>query len=373
MEEFSPARSSVREVLPGLFRIRLPQPRYGSVYVHLAKGGCGPLTLFDAGLPHPLTQNALRLQLDGLGVLVSDIEQIVYTHSHIDHMGGGSVISGLTARPRHIAFRGCLGVCENYQVYNRTVSSWKSLIQHLSYSPELKDRVIQFLPMESRSKDNLLDGDILIEDADKTYHLFDKGAIPIMFDRGLSEGDFFDAGPYTWAVIEAPGHNPHHVVFVEQERRVSVTGDLILDHGTPIMRSMGDDVSVYLSSLRKVNQTALGVALTSHGCVFPDGNSALRRVLDERESLLEWFWSAIQDRPRRLVDISMAAVASGIAGKKVNPMLLMGVLDSAVHVWSERGAARIDPTTGIVEVRTDAPGYFTQPDRALNEVRPEIA
>ncbi|MCW5829285.1 MAG: MBL fold metallo-hydrolase [Deltaproteobacteria bacterium] len=375
MEDFSAVGNSIREIFPGLFRIRLPQPRYGSVYVHLAKGGSGPLTLFDAGLPHPLTQNALRRHLGELDVSVSDLEQIVYTHSHIDHMGGGSVISGLTDRPKHIAFQGCLGVCEDYQEYNRRASSWKSLIQHLSYTPGMKDRIVQLLPIESRAKGNLLDGNISVEDADQTYHLFDKGAAEIRFDRGISDGDSFEAGPYAWSVIETPGHNPHHVVLVESENRFSVTGDMILDHGTPIMRSMGDDVSVYLASLLKLRRTVLGTALTSHGCVFPDGNTALCRVLEEREALLEWVWAAIQDRPQRLVDISMAAGAAGVAGKKVNPMLLMGVLDSAVHVWSERGAVWVDPSNGIVSIKSDKWGSSADAEAMipLDEERPNIA
>ncbi len=361
-ENISPLKGKeVREVFPGMFRIRLPQPQYGSVYVHLARGGPGPLTLFDSGLPHPMTQQALRDELAALGVAFSDLEQIVYTHSHTDHMGGGFVISGQTDRPRHVAFHGCLGLCENFEEYNRKISSWKTLVTHFKYVPSFRDRIGQFFPMDGPAAKKFLAGGASPEASPEIpYQLFAPGGVPIRFARGLREGDWVEAGPYRWKVVEAPGHNPHHVAFLEEKGRVSVTGDLILDHGTPIMRSMGDDVALYLASLERLAGSRLGMVLPSHGPLFAEGNAALERVRKQREALLDWAWRALAGRPHRLVDLSMAAVSAGAAGAKANPILLMGVLESALHGWCEKGTAFFDEKSGSFGIAAEAAVSYGQ-------------
>jgi len=335
------------ETVPGLYRLRLPQPKYGSVYVHLAMGGQGPLTLFDAGLPHQMTQDALEGQLRALGIGISDLEQIVYTHSHIDHMGGGYIISGKANDVRHLAFQGCVGLCEDFPEYNRRVSSWKTLLSHLNYVPALRDQVTKFLPMDEQTRVKVFAGEMEPGSAEVDYQTFAPGGAPIRFARGLREGDIVEAGPYRWNVLETPGHNPHHLVFVEQRGTASITGDLILDHGTPIMRSMGDDVSMYLKSLAGLARQDLGWVLPSHGRTFSDGNIALQRVKEEREALLDWVWNALGSKPQRLVDLSLSALQQGVAGKKANPMLLIGVLESALSLWCERGVAAFDERSGI--------------------------
>lgn len=347
--------SKPEEILPGLYRLRLPQPKYGSVYVHLAMGGPGPLTLFDAGLPHKTTQEALEGQLRSLGIDVTDVEQIVYTHSHIDHMGGGYIISGKTAHVEHVAFQGCLGLCEDFPEYNRRVSSWKTLLSHLNYVPSVRDQVSQFLPMDERARAKVFSGELEPGSVEVDYQTFAPGGAPIRFARGLQDGDVVEAGPYRWNVLETPGHNPHHLIFIEQNGAASITGDLILDHGTPIMRSMGDDVSVYLQSLARLARWDLGWVLPSHGRTFNDGNNARRRVKKDREILLDWVWNALESKPQRLVDLSLSALQQGVAGKKANPMLLIGVLESALFVWCERGVAAFDERSGVFCITSQEP------------------
>lgn len=339
-----------KEVLSGLYRIRLPQPKYGSVYVHLAVGGSGPVTLFDAGLPHEMTQNALTIQLKRLGVTLGDIEQIVYTHSHVDHMGGGAVLSGRAGHIKHVAHADCIGLCEDFSSYNRRTSSWKSLITHLNYTPEIRDQARRYIPMDADACDRVFSGESAPESAEIEYHAFAEGATSIHFSRGLGEGDTFEAGQYLWETVETPGHNPHHLVFVEAQRRASVTGDVILEHGTPIMRSMGDDVSVYLRSLVKLTDWDLGQALPSHGPFFSDGNRALRQTMNQREELLDWAWNELERQPRRLIDLSFAALQAGVAGKKVNPILLIGVMESAVFNWCACDVVAFDEQTGEFEI-----------------------
>lgn len=71
--------SSVTEVVEGIHRLD-----DGIVNCYLLEDG-GRLTLVDAGFPRGWS--LLTSALDGLGRSVTDIEAVLITHSHVDHIG----------------------------------------------------------------------------------------------------------------------------------------------------------------------------------------------------------------------------------------------------------------------------------------------
>ncbi len=67
-------------------RITLPTPfMVGDVHVYLLTGDV--CTLIDVGPKTPEAKEALEYQLKKLGYNLSDIEQVVLTHHHVDHAG----------------------------------------------------------------------------------------------------------------------------------------------------------------------------------------------------------------------------------------------------------------------------------------------
>ncbi|WP_309065156.1 MBL fold metallo-hydrolase [Microbacterium sp.] len=67
------------EVVPGVFRLGVARV---NCYLVVDEDG---LTLVDAGLPG--TRRALRSVLEHLGATIEDIEAIMFTHGHFDHVG----------------------------------------------------------------------------------------------------------------------------------------------------------------------------------------------------------------------------------------------------------------------------------------------
>ena len=81
-------RGSAPEAVPpdDVHRIALPTPfRIGDVNAWLLRGS--PLTLFDAGPLMEETEARLEQGLAEHGVAVEDLELIVLTHQHDDHVG----------------------------------------------------------------------------------------------------------------------------------------------------------------------------------------------------------------------------------------------------------------------------------------------
>ena len=54
-----------------------------------------------------------------------------------------------------------------------------------------------------------------------------QGARNFTPDRWLKEGDTASFGPFTFAIRHCPGHAPGHVVFIQEELRISQVGDVL--------------------------------------------------------------------------------------------------------------------------------------------------
>src|SRR5262245_61044890 len=73
-------------MLPELHVLPLPTPfPIGTVNVYLAEGE--PLTLIDAGPKYVPAQRALEKELAQHGYRIEDVQQLVLTHHHVDHIG----------------------------------------------------------------------------------------------------------------------------------------------------------------------------------------------------------------------------------------------------------------------------------------------
>jgi len=115
--------------------------------------------------------------LEAVGEIGFKVEKILLTHGHIDHAGGAA---------------------------------------------ELKEKL--GVPIEGPHEADKFLLDSLAETAAE-YGM--SGARNVTPDRWLDEGDSVTFGPFTFAVRHCPGHAPGHVVFIQEELRISQVGDVL--------------------------------------------------------------------------------------------------------------------------------------------------
>src|SRR4030042_6415722 len=81
--------SNVQVIRPNLWSLSVSQPYYEPTTVYLITGKQN--ILIDAG--HSSSKAVLKASLNQAGLGFSDIELILYTHPHVDHIGGATYLS----------------------------------------------------------------------------------------------------------------------------------------------------------------------------------------------------------------------------------------------------------------------------------------
>jgi glyoxylase-like metal-dependent hydrolase (beta-lactamase superfamily II) len=257
------------EVLPGVHRIRVPQPGYASNYVYVLLGRVP--TLIDAGHPDAFSQDRLDQGLLALGLRRGDLAQVLYTHTHLDHLGGGVLtwnVPALAAVAHRIPSRAKdAEVDRSFGTYTRRLHSWDLWLASLPPHP-LVDLWLHRRRHRSRSW--------LAVEAE------DGRALPGL---PLVPGTWVDAGDHRLLVVEARGHDPHHICLLGEGGFAMWTGDVVLGTPTPLLPPMADDAQLYREALLRLRALRPKVVLPAHGPIFSDGAAAIAATLRDFDAL----------------------------------------------------------------------------------------
>lgn len=183
-----------------MLTFELPTPfLVGPVNVYLIKSDT--LTLIDAG---PRTEQGLLLlkqQLKTVGYTIDDIEQIIITHHHPDHVGLLDAFSDSTKISGHIKNKKWLE--KDAVFFERMKAFFNKLYLEHGVSKELISSI-----MDTNDK-------------------FMELSPVVGMDSFLKEGDDISGLP-GWRVIETPGHAQSHISLFHDESGIMVAGDHIL-------------------------------------------------------------------------------------------------------------------------------------------------
>ncbi len=248
----------IQEIGDKIYKISLPQPFYANnnIYVILSKEPA----MIDSGYIQNL--GLLQRSLRKLGLSLSSLKHIFYTHNHIDHMRSYS--------------KALLYGMENMASY------LGNFFEHLAYFRRAEKRLVyKAIPdMETRNK-YLLDGDRAWAKVLSAYdQAKSSGKIdPIVkMDIELVEGDVIDIGDRLIGFLHTPGHNNWHLTPYILGEGIYFTGDLILSNISSVYAEVDGNLLHYQKSLERLMNLPIKRILPAHGEEPPNPMKSMKAL-----------------------------------------------------------------------------------------------
>lgn len=241
----------------GIYRIPTPTPfPVGAANVYLHKGNV--LTLFDAGTKTEAAWGVFTCRLEALGIELRDIDQIILTHHHLDHIGlsyrikqaSDAVIYAHPDVPAQIPY-----MFDESEIQRHIVA----VLCELGVPDDVAGRMIALRQMHKELLDSFV--------VDKTV------------------SDTESVGAFT--AHFRPGHSITDTLFVHNEERWVITGDHLIKGVTPnpLLRRPTDTgarektLIQYVEALEQTRALDLDWCFPGHGPAFADHRSIVDSTL----------------------------------------------------------------------------------------------
>lgn len=268
-----------KEIVPGIYQLQVPIPNNPLAYVlpYLIEGDDGYM-LVDSGWNAPEAYGALMAQLHALGVPLKELRRVVFTHVHPDHYGLAGRLKGDCDAEL------MLGAPERGFIdsrYRRPEGLLERMKEWLA-SHGVPDHEIESLTSASMP----VRGFVVPADPDTLLH----------------GGETLQSGKFAWEVIWTPGHSPGHMCFYDRKQKIMITGDHILPTISPNVslnpEASGNPLHEYITSLRKIKEYDVEVALPAHEYDFIDLNERIRELEEHHVERMEEMLSGMSGEAR---------------------------------------------------------------------------
>jgi hydroxyacylglutathione hydrolase len=220
----------VIELVPRIYQLRGEKP--GS-HVYLIKGDTKNV-LIDTGVAGKFP--VLKRRLAELGLRVRDINLIVLTHEHYDHIGATAF------------FHQTAIVAAHRLAANKL---------------ELQDEFVTF--SKYRNQPNR----------------------PFWVDVWLEDGSIIDLGNYELQVMHTPGHTSGCICLYEPRAGFLFTGDTVFAGGTLSEIAVGGNVSDYVNSVRRLSSLKIKEIYPGHGRVSSTPDEDLPKAVGYAQTMLD--------------------------------------------------------------------------------------
>jgi len=286
----TPEEALERAAQEGIHTLRIPTPfMVGRVNCYLIEDG--PLTLVDTGPNSGKALDELEHQLADHGHEIEDLELVILTHQHIDHIGLVEIIasrSGADVAAIDVA----VPFLENF---GEDAERDDEFAGRLMLSHGISPDVVTALQSVSRS-----------------FRAW--GARPKV-TRPLHDSETLALRDRALEVQHRPGHSPSDTLLWDADRRILFAADHLLAHissNALITRPLdGSDQRTqalvsYFESMRKTRELPAEIVLTGHGEPVTDHVALIDDRIERSRRRAEKIHGLIAERPRTGHELAQA-------------------------------------------------------------------
>jgi len=274
----------------GIKVLRIPTPfQVGRVNCYLLEDD--PLTLIDAGPNSGKALDELEHQLEALGHRIEDLELVIITHQHIDHLGLVDIVAS-----RSGADVAAIDVVVPF-------------VENFGGDAERDDRDAAELMLRHGISEDVVTALRQVTGSFRAWGSKTK------VTRPFSDGETLRFRDRELEVQHRPGHSPSDTVFWDAERRILIAADHLIKHisSNPLVSRPLDGSSErrqalveYLVSLKRTRELPAEIVLAGHGEPITDHVA----LIDERFRLHQRragkLYGLIAEQPRTGHELAQA-------------------------------------------------------------------
>ena len=283
-DPFAPAAAAA------VHRLAIPTPfAVGRVNTYLIEDE--PLTLVDSGPNSGRALDELQRQLGEHGHSIDDVELILLTHQHIDHLGLVDIVASHSGADV-AAIDAAVPFVENYSA---AAADDDRFATELMLRHGIPSDVVHALGSVSAA--------------------FRAWGAKAKITRVLHDGDRIEMRDRALEVHFRPGHSPTDTVFLDAERKMLVAGDHLLAHisSNPLISRLPgtsderpQSLVVYLESLARTREMDVEFVLPGHGDPFTNHRELIDSRFELHRRRAEKLYGLISERPRTAYELAQA-------------------------------------------------------------------
>jgi glyoxylase-like metal-dependent hydrolase (beta-lactamase superfamily II) len=290
VSELTPEGALEQAALAGIHCLRIPTPfAVGRVNCYLLEDD--PLTLVDTGPNSGKALDELESQLADRGHSIDELELLVITHQHIDHLGLAEIVvqrSGAKVAALGIAAERLANFDEDAEAEDRFAID-------LMLRNGIPEEVTVALRSVSRS--------------------FRGWGSHVTVTHPLEDGQTLPFRDRTLQAIHRPGHSPSDTVFWDAERHVLIAADHLIAHisSNPLLTRPldGSDqrpqaLVTYIESMRKTREMPAEIVLSGHGEPIVDHVALIDERIVKHDRRKEKIFKLIAEQPRSGYELAQA-------------------------------------------------------------------
>ena len=223
-------------VAPNIYLLPALKP---SAHCYLIRGEKN--TLIDTSIKD--YRDHIVQQLASLELTLDDIDDVIYTHCHHDHTGGGELFPKAT-------------------IYAHPLCAFKLRYQDENCIHSLKYQ----LPLPAHLPDKLLE-----------------------------EGDTYTNGDYSFTVIHTPGHTDDSICLLEKNHKILFSADTVFVKGIPPLITDSGSIGSLIYSIEKLQQYDIELILPGHGpleknvveCLIKLKENLIKKIAQDNKKTIE--------------------------------------------------------------------------------------
>ena len=282
MSALTPEAALEQAALAGIHRLQIPTPfAVGRVNCYLIEDE--PLTLVDTGPNSGKALDELGTQLGKRGHSIDDLELVIVTHQHIDHLGLVEIVA------------------EHSGAEVAAIGAAAARLANFEADAEAEDRFAVELMLRNGIPEEVTEA---LRSVSRSFRGWGSH---VAVTRPLEDGEAMSFRDRTLEVLHRPGHSPSDTLFWDESRKILIAADHLLANisSNPLISrpldgssQRGQALVTYIESLRRTREMPAEIVLPGHGDPVVDHVALIDDRLAKHERRKEKIYKLIAEQPR---------------------------------------------------------------------------